>query len=326
MNDKSLIVIGEALIDFIPDSQGCALKDVPSFTKAAGGAPANVAGTVAKLGGKAKILTKLGQDAFGDYLIDCMNSAGIDTSYLRQDPSHETSLAFVSLTNDGNREFMFYRKNAADLYYNCDDIDPACLNDADIIHFCSVDLVESKMKQAHLKLIELAKMNHCLISFDPNLRFPLWDDLNALKQTVQSFLPLANIIKISEEELEFITGTNDPVVASKALLNEVTQVFIYTKGSQGCELFTNDFHVACDALPIQAVDTTGAGDSFIGAFIYKLLNQTDYSLRHISESTYQAMLDFASLVSAYVCCQKGALTALPSMNQLKQFSETRANH
>lgn len=168
---NKLCGIGEALIDFIPDVKGERLKDVPSFTRVAGGAPANVIGAVTKLGIPSKMLTKLGDDPFGDYIIDVLNDAGIDTSNIERDQEGETALAFVSLAADGNRDFKFYRKNSADLRYSVDDIPENILDDCGMIHFCSVDLVESPMKEAHKKLIDMAIEQGVKVSFDPNLRF-----------------------------------------------------------------------------------------------------------------------------------------------------------
>ena len=206
---NKLCGIGEALIDFIPEVKGQRLKDVPSFKRVAGGAPANVVGAVTKLSIPSKFLTKLGDDPFGDYIVEVLDEAGIDTSNIARDKEGETALAFVSLASDGNRDFKFYRKNSADLRYSVEDIPTDILNDCGMIHFCSVDLVESPMKEAHKKLIDMAIAQNVKVSFDPNLRFSLWDDLDQLKETVNDFLKYADIIKISDEELEFITGHTD---------------------------------------------------------------------------------------------------------------------
>lgn len=239
MNNR-LCGIGEALIDFIPELKGQRLKDVPSFTRVAGGAPANVVGAVTKLGIPSKFLTKLGDDPFGDYIVEVLDEAGIDTSNIARDQEGETALAFVSLAADGNRDFKFYRKNSADLRYSVEDIPEDILNDCGMIHFCSVDLVDSPMKEAHKKLIEMAIEQDVMVSFDPNLRFSLWDDLDQLKKTVNDFLPYADIIKISDEELEFITGYSDIKDAVPELLSGRGKYVIYTKGKNGAEIYTKN--------------------------------------------------------------------------------------
>lgn len=317
---NSLCVIGEALIDFIPQEKDCKLKDVITFEKAAGGAPANVAGTVAKLGGKSKLLTQLGKDAFGDYLIECMRAQQIDVSYIKQNSDYDTSLAFVSLDSEGNRDFKFYRKTAADLAYAPEDIDVHCLDDVKIVHFCSVDLVPSPMRQAHIKLLELAMERDILISFDPNLRFSLWPDEQSLKETVWEFMKYAHIVKIADEELEFICGTDDINVAKDMILKDNCQMLIYTKGSQGSEIFTRKHHIVQPAYKVKAIDTTGAGDTFIGSFLYRLL-EDDQQLNEINEATLSTYLQFASTYAAYMTTVKGALASLADHSTIAEFTK-----
>lgn len=318
---NALCVIGEALIDFIPLENGKNIKEVSGFLKAAGGAPANVAGVVAKLGGKAKLLTKLGNDSFGQFLIDSMDSAGIDTSYIKLSNTLDTSLAFVCLDKQGNRDFKFYRKSAADLDYSIDDVDLRCLEDVKILHFCSVDLVPSKMKDTHRYLIQKAKENNIIISFDPNLRLNLWEDLSLLKQTVNDFILYSDIIKISDEELEFICGSNDINHVVDQLL-KTAKLIIYTKGKDGAELFTRNNHIEVKSLPVNVVDTTGAGDTFIGAFIYQLLQRNVIDLDTIDCDTYEHYMRFASIYAAYMTTVKGVLTVLPDMDAIESFAKT----
>lgn len=315
--------IGEALIDFIPDVKGQRLKDVPSFTRVAGGAPANVIGAVTKLGIPSKMLTKLGDDPFGDYIIDVLNDAGIDTSNIQRDQEGETALAFVSLAADGNRDFKFYRKNSADLRYSVDDIPEDILDDCGMIHFCSVDLVESPMKQAHKKLIDMAIERGVKVSFDPNLRFSLWDDLNALKKTVNDFLPFADIIKISDEELEFITGKKDIKDAVPDLLSGRTKYVIYTKGADGAEIYTKDGMAEAPGYSIDVRDTTGAGDSFIGAFLFCILRDEVEDLDSVSKDKLYEYLDFANAYAANTSTKEGALAAMATMDEIQEWIKNR---
>lgn len=324
MNNR-LCGIGEALIDFIPELKGQRLKDVPSFTRVAGGAPANVVGAVTKLGIPSKFLTKLGDDPFGDYIVEVLDEAGIDTSNIARDQEGETALAFVSLAEDGNRDFKFYRKNSADLRYSVEDIPEDILNDCGMIHFCSVDLVDSPMKEAHKKLIEMAIEQDVMVSFDPNLRFSLWDDLDQLKKTVNDFLPYADIIKISDEELEFITGYSDIKDAVPELLSGRGKYVIYTKGKNGAEIYTQNGMVGAPGYTIEVRDTTGAGDSFIGAFLFCILRDQVKNLDSVSEEKLYEYLDFANAYAAYTTTKEGALAAMATgeemidwMKQLKK--------
>ena len=316
--------IGEALIDFIPDVKGQRLKDVPSFTRVAGGAPANVIGAVTKLGIPSKMLTKLGDDPFGDYIIDVLNEAGIDTSNIERDQEGETALAFVSLAADGNRDFKFYRKNSADLRYSVDDIPEDILDDCGMIHFCSVDLVESPMKEAHKKLIDMAIEKGVKVSFDPNLRFSLWDELDALKKTVNDFIPYADIIKISDEELEFITGKTDIKDAVPELLSAGRGKYvIYTKGADGAEIYTKDGMVEAPGYSIEVRDTTGAGDSFIGAFLFCILRDEVEDLNSVSKDKLYEYLDFANAYAANTSTKEGALAAMATMDEIQEWIKNR---
>nr|WP_288451422.1 carbohydrate kinase [uncultured Anaerostipes sp.] len=320
---NKLCGIGEALIDFIPDVKGERLKDVPSFTRVAGGAPANVIGAVTKLGIPSKMLTKLGDDPFGDYIIDVLNDAGIDTSNIERDQEGETALAFVSLAADGNRDFKFYRKNSADLRYSVDDIPENILDDCGMIHFCSVDLVESPMKEAHKKLINMAIEQGVKVSFDPNLRFSLWDDLDALKKTVNDFIPYADIIKISDEELEFITGKTDIKDAVPDLLSGRAKYVIYTKGADGAEIYTKDGVVEAPGYSIDVRDTTGAGDSFIGAFLFCILRDEIDDLDSVSKDKLYEYLDFANAYAANTSTKEGALAAMATMDEIQEWIKNR---
>lgn len=318
---NKLCGIGEALIDFIPEVKGQRLKDVPSFTRVAGGAPANVVGAVTKLGIPSKFLTKLGDDPFGDYIIEVLDDAGIDTSNIARDQEGETALAFVSLAADGNRDFKFYRKNSADLCYSVEDIPKDVLNDCGMIHFCSVDLVESPMKAAHQKLIEMAMEQNVMVSFDPNLRFSLWDDLGQLKKTVREFLPYADILKISDEELEFITGYTKIEEAAAQLLNGRAKYVIYTKGKDGAEIHTKDGVIKASGYSVEVRDTTGAGDSFIGAFIYCILNDEVQDLNAVKKEKLQEYLDFANAYAANTTTKEGALAAMADNAEIREWIE-----
>lgn len=322
---KGLCAIGEALIDFVPDVKGVALKDVPSFHRAAGGAPANVAGAVSKLGIPSRFLTKLGNDSFGDYIIETLKSSGIDTSGIVQDDSYETSLAFVSLKEDGNREFAFYRKNSADLHYQPDEIPDSILDDCGMIHFCSVDLVESSMKQAHHRLIEMAKDRGVTVCFDPNLRFSLWNDKEMLRKTVREFLPMADIVKISDEELEFITGCCEIDDALPMLFKGNTKCVVYTMGSAGACIFTENFTVFHKGYHVNAIDTTGAGDSFIGAFEYCLLRDEISDVSLLSKEKAQEYLAFANAYAAYTTTKQGALSSMADSLEMQNWLN-KLNH
>lgn len=315
-----LCVIGEALIDFIPQQVGCPLESVTSFKRVAGGAPANVAGAYARLGFPSMVLTQLGQDAFGDHIIHALSSCGVDVSHIKQTNDFDTSLSFVSLKEDGQRDFKFYRRTAADLNYDPNNITDDILDDCGVVHFCSVSLVESPMKHAHEKLLELAKKKHILISFDPNLRLSLWNDDAALMKTIHQFLPYANIIKIADDELAFITGSSSIEMALPSLLKDQCKIVIYTQGKHGATIFTKDLTLHSDGYIVDAVDTTGAGDSFIAAFLYQCVT-LGIDIDDLDQSKLQEALDFANLYAAHTTTIEGALDAMADHAQLKEFKK-----
>lgn len=315
---NKLIAIGECLIDFTPSEQAGALAEVSSFTKNAGGAPANVAAVAAKLGQHAALLSQVGQDAFGDFLIKTMEMAGVDTTYISQTTEGETSLAFVSLTDDGNRDFLFYRRNAADLLYRKEQLPKNLLKAGDILHFCSVNLVESPMKYTHEALIEQAHDAGCLVSFDPNVRLPLWHDTKACRQTILDFLPKAHIVKLSDEELTFLTHIENEQQAVHTLLQEKVQVLFVTHGADGATLYTKQQCVKVSANMVQAIDTTGAGDAFIGAVLSILLENdiTPKTLEQFCESQADSLLSFANQYAGASTQKHGAIASYLAKDEL----------
>lgn len=266
---NTLFAIGEALIDFIPSETGCDFGNVKSFSPKVGGAPANVLGAFAKLGGKTQLITQLGNDPFGDKIVNELAGFNIGLDNVLLTDRANTALAFVSLANDGNRTFSFYRNPSADMLYNAENIKKEMFEDCYALHFCSVSLGNFPMKEAHKKAIELAKTQGAVISFDPNIRFPLWNDKQKLKEAIDEFMPAADIIKISDEEIEFITGTNDIEKGSKMLL-ENAKIVLCTCGAEGAYAFTKNAGVYVPSKKVKAVDTTGAGDAFNGSFLYNL--------------------------------------------------------
>ena len=317
---KKVIAIGEALIDFIPHEKGRALNDVENFLRVPGGAPLNVAAAVAKLGGKSQMLTKLGQDGFGDAILNEVKPLGVDVSRISRTNEANTALAFVSLREDGERDFSFYRNPSADMLLSAEEICVEDFNEKDILHFCSVSLIDAPIKEAHRRAIEIAKEKGCLISFDPNVRLPLWKNPEDCRKAILEFLPLSNIVKISDEELEFITGIKDEKEALDFLLTGDVKVIIYTKGTNGAEFITKERVIFSPSFKVSAQDTTGAGDSFIGSLLYQVA-EGEYSLEQLvdlSEEKVQEILTFSNATAALTVCKKGAIGALPLKEEKKK--------
>lgn len=316
-----LFSIGEVLIDFIPMQKGKALKDVQSFERAPGGAPANVAAAVAKYGAESAMITKLGMDAFGDFLIEELQKIGVKTDKIKRTKEANTGLAFVSLREDGERDFSFYRNPSADLLLSEDEIEESWFAKGDILHFCSVDLVESPMKKAHEKAIRLVKENGGIISFDPNVRLPLWNSAEECRQTILEFIPKAHIIKISDEELAFITGITNEKEAIENLFTGDVKAVIYTKGANGANLYTKNAKYESTGFKVEVQDTTGAGDAFIGGFLYKLLEKevNHDNLIDVLNEHHQEILTFANASGAITTTGKGAISSLPTKEEILNF-------
>ena len=193
------------------------------------------------------------------------------------------------------------------------------LDDCGMVHFCSVSLVDSPMKEAHRALLELALKKHVWISFDPNLRLSLWDDHEALYQTIHEFLPYADILKLSDEELSFITGKHQIEEALPMLFAHRCKCVIYTKGKDGATLYRRNEQISAKGHQVQVIDTTGAGDSFIGAFLYCLLKEGIDDFDQISSESMKHHLEFANLYAAHTTTLAGALAAMANHEQLRAF-------
>lgn len=313
---KKLLAIGEALIDFIPLDTGVALKEVSGFIKSPGGAPANVSSCVSRLGGKSQIITKLGNDAFGDFLEEKMLSVGIDTTSILRTDKANTALAFISLHADGEREFSFYRKPSADMLLDQDEIKDQWFNEGDILHFCSVDLVDAPVRRAHDKAIKIAKEKNLIVSFDVNVRLSLWDDHDEYRKVINQYIDKANLLKISDEELEFVTQITDELQAIEYLRKKV-DILVYTKGGDGAHIYTKNSQVYHKGFEVKAIDATGAGDSCMGAVLYKLLYKYDIST--LNEKALEDIITFANAVGALVVTKKGAIDVMPTFDEVIEF-------
>ncbi len=317
---KRLLAIGEALIDWIPAESGRPIRHVSSFQPKVGGAPANVVGAYVKLGGSGSMITQLGDDPFGDKIAEELADCGIDCSHVKRTKAANTSLAFVALGEDGNREFSFYRKPGADMLLEPEAVEAAWFTDSFALHFCSVSLGDWPMKEAHRRAIAYARGAGALVSFDPNLRLALWDDEEALRRVVLEFAPLADILKVSDEELEFITGRTDITEALPVLFAGETKLVIYTKGADGAECFTRTAKGSAAGQKVDAVDTVGAGDGFIGAFLYCLSRDgmDAASLPGLSAEQMTRYLEFANRFCGISVTRPGAIASYPTPEEMEK--------
>lgn len=311
-----VITLGEFLIDFVPTVSGVGLIDAPAFKKAPGGAPANVAVGLTKLGVSSGFMGKVGDDAFGHFLAKTLVDCGVDTSSLCYSATARTALAFVSLSADGEREFMFYRNPSADMLYSSDEVDEDYIGSAKVFHFGSISLISEPSRSATLTAVNAAKKNGLLISYDPNLRLSLWTDSHAAKQGIMLGWQHAQIIKISEEELEFLTGTINLDNAAAKLWHPDLRILLVTKGKNGCSYITRDFAGEVRGFKVDAVDTTGAGDGFVAGVIKQLLEnpRADKDQKKLGW-----ICRYANAVGALTTTERGAIPALPTQQQVIEF-------
>lgn len=309
---NKLVAIGEALIDFTALEKGDLLS-VRSFEKNAGGAPANVAVCAARLGGRAALVSKLGRDAFGDYLVSVLSENHVDVSNILRTDRANTALAFVALDEKGERSFSFYRNPSADMLLSADEIPPHLLQKGDILHFCSVDLVDAPVREAHRRIIEYAVDADAIISFDPNLRPDLWPSREEMLSAVREFLPCCHILKVSEEELAEISGKTSEKDALNELFCGKAAAVVVSRGSRGASIFLRDgkeFSVPGEKA--EQVDSTGAGDVFIGTFLYQILAQglTAETLADLAGLLYR-FLAYANHAAALSVTKRGAIPSMP---------------
>ncbi|KAG8369502.1 hypothetical protein BUALT_Bualt14G0020300 [Buddleja alternifolia] len=295
-----IVSFGEMLIDFVPTVSGVSLAEAPGFLKAPGGAPANVAIAVTRLGGKAAFLGKLGDDEFGHMLAGILKENGVSADGVNFDKGARTALAFVTLRADGEREFMFYRNPSADMLLTPDELNLDLIRSAKVFHYGSISLIVEPCRSAHLKAMEVAKQGGALLSYDPNLRLPLWPNAEFARQQIMSIWDKADVIKISDVELQFLTG-DDRIddAAARSLWHPTLKLLLVTLGEKGCRYYAKNFQGGVDSYPVKAVDTTGAGDSFVGALLCKIVD--DHSI-----------IEYSNFVDERIATKRRNITVLCS--------------
>lgn len=313
-----VICCGEMLIDFVSTVRGVGLGDAPAFEKAPGGAPANVAVGLARLGVSSGFLGKVGEDDFGRYLQAVLEENGVDTRRMLFTGEARTALAFVSLREDGEREFLFYRHPSADMLFSPEEIAPPYIAAARVFHFGSITLGAEPSRTATLGAVQVARNNSLFISYDPNLRLNLWESAEAAREGIMLGWPHANLIKISEEEARFLGGTGDVEAAVRGLWHDELQLLVVTQDTRGSTFYTADSSRHVPGFAVNTVDTTGAGDSFLAALLSKLLPNLD-ALRAglLNTPELEQALRFANAAGALTTTRRGAIPALPTLSEIE---------
>ncbi|ARK29474.1 aminoimidazole riboside kinase [Halalkalibacter krulwichiae] len=310
---KGIICLGEALIDFIPLD-----KENITYQKSPGGAPANVAVGLAKLGAKTSFLGKVGEDVLGHFLKETLDGHGVDTNELFMTNQVRTGVVFVTLDQSGERNFSFYIDPSADRFLTKDELNPAMFTENRILHFGSISMISEPSKSATKAAVQLAKENGLIVSYDPNLRLSLWPSVEQAKETITSMVTEADVVKISEEELEFLTGETELDKGINKLASYHIPVLLVTHGGEGSYLHVNNQTIHVPAMKVETVDTTGAGDAFVSGILYNL-NECDEKIENLTIDSWKEIVKFASVSGALAASTRGAMTALPTLEEVKKY-------
>ena len=310
-----VIALGELLIDFTMNGQSEQGNNM--FEACPGGAPCNVLALLNKMGKKTAFIGKVGKDQFGALLRDTITEAGIDASNLMVDENVNTTLAFVHTFPDGDREFSFYRNPGADMMLTADEVNPEVVKDTKVFHFGTISMTHEGVREPTKKAVEIAKANGCLVSFDPNLRPPLWSSLDLAKEQMEYGFGKCDILKISDNEIQFVSGKED-YDEGIAYLQETYNIplILLTMGKDGSRAYYKGMRVERPGFSVKAIETTGAGDTFCGSSLNYLV---DHDFENLTEEQLGEMLTFANAAAALVTTKKGAIKAMPVKEEVLEL-------
>lgn len=320
MIKKDVVTLGELLIDFTDN--GKSAQGNTMFEANPGGAPCNVLAMLNKFGHSTAFIGKVGKDIFGLKLKSVLEDVGIDISNLIVDENARTTLAFVQTLEDGDRDFSFYRNPGADMLLTADEVDEDLVMCAKLFHFGTLSMTHERVREATKKAIALAKENGAVISFDPNLRPPLWKSLDDAKEQVAYGLGQCDVLKISDNEIQWFTGEEDYDKGIEMLRREYDiPLILLSMGKDGSRAYYKDLRVEIPSfLQKETIETTGAGDTFGGCCLHYVL---EYGLDGLNEERIREMLIFANAAASIITTRKGALRVMPEVEEVKRFIESR---
>ncbi len=310
-----IVALGEMVADIYRDESESAVE-MP-FTARPGGAPANVAVAAARLGSEAAFVGSVGEDMFGDFILRALETEGVDTSAVRRcEPPTRTSLAFVYVGEDGDRSFTFYRSDpAADELLSAEDVSREVLSGASFVTFGSIPLIKEPARSAVQQATELAEELDVPLAFDINFREHLWESAKAAREAVSPLLDRSRIVKLSDDEIAPLLGTEDAGEAARMLLDRGVALVLVSLGAEGAFYATREFKGGVPAFPVEVVDATGAGDAFLAASLVHL------SGREWDEEAVCEAARLGTAAGALACTDYGAMKALPTKSELEQFME-----
>ena len=320
MKNFDVTALGELLVDFT--SNGFSAQGNPLFEANPGGAPCNVLSMLQRLGKKTAFIGKVGEDAFGRMLEDAVSEQGIDTRGLVRDKEVPTTLAFVHNTSDGDRSFSFYRNPGADMMLLEEEVDMELLKDTRLFHFGTLSMTDEKVEKATKAAIKAAKEAGALISFDPNLRPPLWKRQEDAKEKFAFGFGQCDILKISDDEILFFTGLSDIDAGIRKIQESYDITLICaTMGKDGSRAYYKGMKVECQPfLNPDTIETTGAGDTFMACVLNAVLEN---GLEDLDEKKLFGMLEFANAASSIITTKKGALRVMPQKEEVLHFIQER---
>ncbi len=320
MKKFDVVALGELLIDFT--ESGISGQGNPLLEANPGGAPCNVLAMLNRLGKKTAFIGKVGEDMFGRQLKEAVKESGTDVTNLIMDKEVPTTLAFVHTLPNGDRDFSFYRNPGADMMLKKEEVSEDIIKAGKIFHFGTLSSTHEAVRQATRYAIETAKKNGLLLSFDPNLREPLWDTLDNAKTEIQYGLSNCHILKISDNELEFMTGTKDYEEGIKILRQQYNIPLIFlTLGKAGSRAYYKELSVQEKPfLQENTIETTGAGDTFTGCALAHIL---EWGLDGLTQNRLQQLLQFANAGASIITTRKGALKVMPEKAEIEAFINSR---
>ena len=307
--------MGEMLIDFTLNGQSDQGNNL--FEACPGGAPCNVLAMLNKLGRKTAFIGKVGEDQFGRLLRDTIDELGIETKGLLLDREIHTTLAFVHTFPDGDREFSFYRKPGADMMLSEEEVDYELIRQSKVFHFGTLSMTDEPVRSATKKALETAKAAGCLITFDPNLRPPLWDSLDMAKEMMEYGFRYCDMLKISDNEIQFVTGKEDYDEGIRILQEKYHIPLIFlTMGKEGSRAYYQDLRVEKKGFTVKAIETTGAGDTFCGCAIHGLLT---HGMDGMNVEVLGEILTYANAGAALITMKKGAIRSMPDPENITKM-------
>lgn len=315
MKKFDVVALGELLIDFTEN--GISSQGNPIFEANPGGAPCNVLAMLQKLGKKTAFIGKVGSDMFGSQLTETVKAAGIDVTGLVSDKSVSTTMAFVHTLPDGDREFSFVRDPGADMMLRKCEIDEEIIKSAKIFHFGTLSSTHEGVREATRYGVDIAKESGALISFDPNLRPPLWDSLDNAKKEIEYGLSKCDILKISDNEIEFMTGSTDYDKAVRELMEKYNiKLAFATLGKNGSRAYFGDMQAEFGGFDVDTIETTGAGDTFCGSALNFIL---EHDINALTENDLKELLAFANAAAAIITTRRGALKVMPEKKEILEL-------